>query len=207
MMAQQTELEITRRNVLGKATKHLRKSGIIPANISGHQEASLPVQIDATLFERARRTHGTRGIVLLRLPGAPLLTVLVRHVQHDAITGQVLHVDFSRVSLNERLPVKVPLRFVGTSSAVKNEGGVLLHLLDTLDVECLVSGIVEDIEVDISPLTGIDSVLYAQDVTLPANYTLITPGNEPVVKVAPSRTEAALEAISAESSTPSNTAQ
>src|SRR5947209_16062845 len=192
-MAQQTELEIAAREVFGKASKRLRKAGIIPANIFGHHEESQAVQIDAGAFKRLQRTHRLTGIISLRMPGATDgQTVLIRHVQHDPRTGKILHIDFFRVSMTERINVKVALHFVGEAPAVKNEGGVLLHLLDALEVECSASDIPEFIEVDISSLGEIDAILHAEDVKLPPNFTLITDPKEGIAKVAATRAEAAV---------------
>src|SRR5215470_6155027 len=69
-MAQQTILQISPREITGKATKRLRKAGIIPANISGHKEESQAVQVEAFAFETLKRTHGTTGIITLRIPGS-----------------------------------------------------------------------------------------------------------------------------------------
>ena len=197
-MAQQLELEVSHREITGKAAKRLRKAGIIPANIYGHQEASQAVQVDAVAFERLRRSHAARGIIALRIPdSAGVQTALIRNVQRDPRTGKVLHVDFFRVSMNERLNVKIALRFVGEASAVKDEGGVLLHLMDALEVECMASDIPEYLEVDVSPLDEIDAMLHAEDVKLPANFTLITDPKEGVAKVAATRAEKAEEAEAA----------
>ena len=189
-MTQQTVLQISPREVTGKATKQLRKSGIIPANISGHKEESQTVQVEALAFEALKRAHGATGLITLRLSGSEhVQTALVRRVQRDPRSGKILHIDFSRVSLTERITMKVPLRFVGEAPAVKDEGGVLLRLLDTLDVECTASDIVDYIEVDISSLTEIDSMLHAEDAKLPASFTLITDPNEGIAKVAATRAE------------------
>ncbi|HEX6108939.1 MAG TPA: 50S ribosomal protein L25 [Ktedonobacteraceae bacterium] len=194
-MTQQTVLQISPRVVTGKATKRLRKSGIIPANISGHKEESQTVQVEALAFEALKRAHGATGIITLRLSDSNRAqTALVRRVQRDPRSGKILHIDFSRVSLTERITMKVPLRFVGEAPAVKDEGGVLLHLLDTLEVECTASDIVDYIEVDISPLTEIDSMLHAEDVQLPTNFTLITDPKEGIAKVAATRVEKVEEA-------------
>jgi large subunit ribosomal protein L25 len=194
-MAQQTELAISHREVMGKATKRLRKAGIIPANIFGHKEPSQAVQLDAIEFDRLKRSHAATGIIALRLPDSRALqTALIRHVQHDPRSGKVIHIDFFRVSMHERVNVKVPLRFVGEAPGVKVEGGVLLHLLDALEVECLASDIPEYLEVDISSLTEIDSILHAGEIKLPSNFTLITDPEEGVVKIAASRLEKEIEA-------------
>ena len=198
-MARQLELEVSRREITGKAAKRLRKAGIIPANIYGHQEASQAVQMDAVAFERLRRSHAAKGIITLRIPDSTgVQTALIRHIQHDPRTGKVIHVDFFRVSMNERLNVKVALRFVGEAPAVKNENGVLLHLMDTLEVECMAGDIPEYLEIDVSSLDEIDAILHAEDVKLPANFTLVTDSKEGVAKVAATRAEKAEEAAVAE---------
>lgn len=210
-MAQQTELEIAPREVMGKATKRLRKDGIIPANIFGHKEEPQAVQLDAVTFDRLRRSHAATGVIALRMPDSNRAqTALIRHVQHDPRSGKVLHVDFYRVSLNESLKIKVALHFVGESPAVKNENGVLLHLLDALEVECLASEIPEYIEVDISSINEIDGMLHAEDVKLPANVKLVTDPKEGVAKVAATRAEVAEEAeeaAEAASESPAETTQ
>ena len=192
----ETVLQISLREVTGKATKRLRKSGIIPANISGHKEESQTVQVEALAFEALKRAHGATGIITLRLSDSNRSqTALVRRVQRDPRSGKILHIDFSRVSLTERITMKVPLRFVGEAPAVKDVGGVLLHLLDTLEVECTASDIVDFIEVDISPLTEIDSMLRAEDAQLPTNFTLITDPKEGIAKVAATRAEKVEETV------------
>ena len=193
-MAEQIELAISKREVTGKATKHLRKAGIIPANIYGHHEASEAVQVDALAFDALRRAHKTSGIISLRMDGTGTQTALVRRIQRHPTTSKLLHIDFYRVSLRERIAVKIPLHTVGEAPGVKDEDGVLLHLLDALEVECMAQDIVNALEVDVSSLAHIDDILYAKDVKLPADFTLITDADEPVVKVAATRAEKAEEA-------------
>jgi len=189
-MAQTTELAVNPRTVLGKATKRLRRTGLIPANIYGHKEPSIAVQIDAHIFDRLRREHSLRSIISLGLPGKKeAQTVLVRRIQYDPLSGKILHVDFSRVSMQERIEARIPLHFIGEAPGVKLHGGVLLHLLEALPVECKASDIVEAIEVDLSPLTDIDSILHARDIKLPTGYKLTIDPNDPVVKVTVPRVE------------------
>jgi large subunit ribosomal protein L25 len=90
---------------------------------------------------------------------------------------------------------KVPLRFLGIAPGVKIEGGTLLHLVDSLEVECEAGSIVEAIEVDVSVLEHIDDILHAKDVPLPPNYTLATDPEEPIVKIEPPRVEKIPEAV------------
>lgn len=193
-MAQQVELEIAPRETVGKATKRLRRAGIIPANIFGHKEPSQSVQFDALTFERLRRAHGTRSVLTLRMSNAVPQTVLIRRIERSPLTGEILHVDFSRVNLSERVEMKVPLHFVGEAPGVKVEKGVLLHLMEAIAIECRVTDMVEYLEVDVAPLTSIDSTLHVRDVKLPEGYSLVSDPEEPIAKIAATRAEVAEEA-------------
>jgi len=192
-MTEQTKLNVASRTTMGKANKRLRREGIVPANIYGHKQAPVPIQIDMLEFERVRREHGMHNIISLLIPDVPAETALIRHVQHDPRTGKIVHIDFTRVSLSERVEVNVPLNFVGEAPGVKIEGGVFLHLLDALAVECTASEMVESLDIDISSLTDIDATLHAGDVKLPANFTLLTNPEEPVAKIAAPRVEPEVE--------------
>ena len=205
-MANQTELAVTHREVTGKAAKHLRKAGLIPANIYGHKEASEAVQINATDFEALRKARKTTAIISLRMgDGAKAQTALVRHIQRNPINGKILHIDFFRVSLTDRILMKVPLHVVGEAPGVKNENGVLLHLLDTLEVECAAQDIVNSFEVDVTSLEHIDDTLHASDVKLPEGFKLVTDPEEGIVKIAATRAEKAEETEEAAAAAPGAT--
>ncbi len=205
-MAKQVELAVSPREITGKATKRLRNDGVIPANIYGHGEQPQAVQLSSLDFESLRRGHHTKAMLALKLPGAKKAqTVLMRHVQRDAVTGRVLHIDFLRVGVRDRISAKVPLHFEGTPPGVKVDGGVLLHLTEVLEVECPASEIVDAIQVDVSSLEHIDDILHAKDVPLPPNYTLVTDPEEPLVKIEPPRVEKVEEAAPAEAA-PAETA-
>lgn len=194
-MAEQIELTVSKREITGKKTKRLRKAGIIPANIYGHHEASEAVQVEALAFDALRRARKASGIISLLMDGnAVPQTALVRRIQRHPTTSKILHIDFFRVSMHERIAMKIPIHTVGEAPGVKDEDGVLLHLLDTLEVECMAQDIVNVLEVDVSSLAHIDDILYAKDVKLPPDFTLITDPEEPIVKVAATRAEKAEEA-------------
>ncbi|GAC1365207.1 MAG: 50S ribosomal protein L25 [Ktedonobacteraceae bacterium] len=197
-MAEQTELKVTPRTVVGKANNRLRREGMVPANIYGHQQPAMPIQLDAVEFERVRRVHGIKNIFALRMPNASVETALIRKMQHNPKTGKIIHVDFARVSLRERVEVSLPLNYIGEAPGVKIEGGVFLHMVDALTVECTASDIIESLDVDISSLTDIDATLHASDIKLPANFVLITNPEEPIAKIAAPRVEEAAPVAEAE---------
>ncbi len=202
-MAERTELLVAQREMVGKAAKHVRSAGLIPANIYGHKEPSQAVQVDALAFEALRRAHKTSGIITLRMDGnSKPQTALVRHIQRNPVNGKILHIDFFRVSLTERIIMKIPLHLVGEAPGVKNEDGVLLHLVDALEVECAARDIVNAFDVDVTSLEHIDDALHASDVALPHGFKLITDPEEAIAKVAATRAEKAEEAEEAAPAAP-----
>lgn len=202
-MAQQAELAVSLRTVTGKKTKRLRKVGIIPANIYGHHEASQTVQVDAAAFDGLRRAHQTTGIIALRMEdGTVPQTVLVRRVQRDPVTSKIVHIDFSRVSLTERISAKIQLIFSGEPPAVKDEGGMLLHLVDSLEVECAAQDLINSIQVDVTSLAHIGDALFAKDIKLPDTFTLLLDAEETIVKIVSTRGEATEEVAAEEAAAP-----
>ncbi|MGH2482441.1 MAG: 50S ribosomal protein L25, partial [Ktedonobacteraceae bacterium] len=151
-----------------------------------------------TAFDELRRGHVATGVIAMKVAGTRQAeTALIRHVQHEPRSGKVLHIDFFRVSMRDRITAKIPLQLNGVAPGVKIEGGILLHLVDTLEVECTASEIVESVELDISGMENIGDMIHAKDVPLPPNYTLITDAEEAVVKITPPRIEKAEEVAEA----------
>jgi len=169
-MAKQTALAVSPRELTGKATKRLRAQGILPATIFGQGTPSQTIQVSARDFEQLRTGHHTSGVIVLNIAGTqqPQMT-LVRHVQRDPVTEKILHIDFLRIDLKERVTARLPLHFEGAAPGVRVEGGVLLHLLEALEVECAVGDIIPFLAVDISALEKIDALLHAKDIKLPPN--------------------------------------
>ena len=189
-MAKQTALAVSPRELTGKATKRLRAKGILPANIFGQGTKPQAIQVSSPDFERLRNGHHTSGVIALNIVGTqqPQMT-LVRHVQRDPVTEKILHIDFLRIDLKERVTARLPLHFEGAAPGVRVEGGVLLHLLEALEVECAAGDIIPFLAVDISTLEKIDAMLHAKDIKLPPNYLLLADPDEPVAKITQPRGE------------------
>ena len=196
-MAGRSSLEVAARTTVGKQVKQLRRKGIIPANLYGRHLPSQALQVELYTLDRFLAHHRATQVVDLQLPSgkgkSAVHNALIRHIARSPREGTILHVDFLRVSMNEPVTVRVPVAVKGTAPAVTIEGGVLLHLLDTLEVECLPGDIPETLELDISTLANIDDTLYVRDVALPRGITLLSDVDEPVVKVVAPRAVAAEE--------------
>lgn len=183
-MADQVLLQVQQREVLGKGVRRLRRSGVLPANVFGHDRESLPIQVNALEFSRMLQKHPSTTLYRLRIaPGGREETAIVRHVQHEPVTGAIQHVDFQHVELSESMRARVPVRLEGEPPAVKLYDGVLFHPLDTLEIEALPSNLPEAIVVDVTVLGELNSVIFARDLVLPAGVTLLTDGDERVAAI------------------------
>jgi large subunit ribosomal protein L25 len=199
ILAGQVSLQVAARATLGKRVKQLRRKGIIPANLYGRHQPSQPLQVDLYTLDRFLAGHHATRVIDLHLDGGKgeVHNALMRHVSRSPRSGKILHVDFLRVSMTEPVTVRVPLTLKGTAPAVTVEGGVLLHLVDTLEIESLPGDIPEALELDISGLEKIDDTLHVRNVALPPRVTLLSAVDEPAVKVVAPRAVLAEEAAAA----------
>jgi len=163
------KLTATRRNDRGThQVRRLRKSGRIPAIIYGHQQEPIPVTMDK--HDLIEAVHARSRLLELDLEGQPQ-NVLIKAIQYDPFQQDILHVDFTRVNLDERVEVTVPLLLRGKLAA-SEEGGVVTQLVAAIRVECLVTAIPEDIRFSIAGLKIGDSVKASQ-LQLPTGAKLL----------------------------------
>src|SRR5205814_2491834 len=167
MATQAAQISAKPRPELGsRANKRLRDSGFVPGVIYGHKEAVVPV----TLPKKEVENHLNHGAHLfdLALDGKSE-KVLVKEVQYDHLGLEVIHVDFARVSLDERVEVTVPIELKGEPKEA--EGAVLTQVINELELECLVTEIPDVIRVNVAEMK-IDDVLHIRDLQLPPGVTL-----------------------------------
>ena len=174
----------TRRENLGKGgARKARAAGRIPAVLYGHGQEPVPVTIQAREFDLALRGHrGGNPIVNLAVGGGEY-TALIRAVQYDPLTHDVLHLVFQHISLTETIEVKVAVHLTGLPIGVKDGGGILETILRDIEVRCLPTAIPAAIEVDVSHLNIGDSV-HVREVTVP-NVTILNDGAETIATVVP----------------------
>ncbi len=147
-------LKATKRDVIGKQVKALRREGKLPAVIYGRHNEPISISLDAHSASLALAKVTSSSLVTLDVDGTEY-PALVREKQRDYIKNRLVHVDFLAVSLKEKLRASVSLHFVGVSLAVKDYGAVFVHNLEQFHVECLPTDLPERIDVDISTLARI----------------------------------------------------
>ena len=192
-MAQQTErvgLTAEKRTVIGKQVKQLRRQGWVPGVMYGHGFDPVPLRFEKKSLRHVLSKVGGSQLISINIEGnkQPEMA-LVRDVQRDPIRGSLLHVDFYRVRMTERLTAEVPLIVVGESPVVEAREGILLQGISSIEVECLPGDLVDAIEVDLTDLVEIDQALYVRDLAVPAGIDILTDLDEMVVRVVPLEAE------------------
>jgi large subunit ribosomal protein L25 len=161
-----------------RPSRQLRKQGLVPAVVYGHKKAPVPIALGQKDLETALRHHAR--IVDLQLDGKTE-TAVIQEVQHDHLGKEVLHVDFKRVSKDERIEVAVAVELKGTPAGV-GHGGILDQPLHDLDVECLAVAIPESIRVNIADLQ-IGQAVHVKDLTLPEGVKVLNDPEAIVVQL------------------------
>ncbi len=164
-----------RGRVGSSAMGRLRREGRIPAVVYSEGKAGQNVQIVAHDFaQMMKHHHSEQMLVDLDVAGSAPRKVLLKAMQHHPIMGHVTHIDFYEVSMTRKLRVSVPLKLVGDPVGVTQQGGILDHLLRSIEVECLPADILEEIPVDVADL-AVGKHLSVKDIKLdPAKYTILT---------------------------------
>ena len=176
------ELRAEPRSVVGKKVRFLRRQGMVPGNIFG-QSSSTAVQVPGKEVEQTIRRAGRNQLVSLVVDGGETTTVLIKDWQRHPYNTNLLHVDFFRVAMTETMQLAVPLVLVGEAPAVRLTGGNPFQTLATVNVECLPSDIPALIEVDISGLSANDDAIFVRELTAPSGVTIVTDGDEQIVKI------------------------
>ena len=183
------------------ASRRLRLVGKVPGIIYGGKKPAVTIEIDHNgLFHQLRNEKFHASILTLTLDNAPE-PVLLRAVNMHPWKLQVQHIDFQRVSADEKIHMKVPLHFANAeiSPAVKVSGGIVSHIMNELDIRCLPADLPEFIEIDLSQLI-VGHSLHVRDLALPKGVELSLKGleNPPVATAQIPKVVAAEEELVAE---------
>ena len=177
-MAKQVKLSATRRTGTGRsAVRKIKAQGAVPAVIYGAKREPEPLQVskrDISLM--LSHASGENILVELEIDGDKTgRLALVQEVQHSPVGGDILHVDFHAVSMDQMIEADVPLEPTGTPEGVKTFGGLLEQSLRSLEIECLPKDLPDLITVDVSHL-NIGDAIHVKEIQLPEGVkTRISP--------------------------------
>jgi large subunit ribosomal protein L25 len=193
-------IEVEKRESMStNANRRLRTQGLIPAVVYGAGKESVSIQVPRKALLDLLKTSGSEHpLFLLRMAGTGQERhALIRDMQVDPITRQVLHLDFQRVLMNQKVRVQVPIELVGTAYGVKNESAVLDFVHREVLIESLPGDIPHHIELDVTNL-HINQHLEAGALKLPDGVTLVDEPERVIVSLGHGRTEEVAEAAEAE---------
>ncbi len=183
-----TELTAQTRSVLGKKVSSLRRGGFLPAVLYGETVETQSIAVPYKDFEKAYRSAGESSLVTLNVDGKTY-NVLIHDISHDALTGRPLHADFYAVRMDKAIRTTVLLVFIGESPAVKNDGGVLVKVMQELEVEALPKDLPQKLEADLSKLVMLEARMLVKDIKVPSGVKIIAEPEEIVAIVEPPRSE------------------
>jgi large subunit ribosomal protein L25 len=182
------KIEASKREVLGKKTRFMRREGITPAHLFGHGIKSIPLQCDTAKLQRIIARAGMTRLITLEVEGyKEPRSVFIREIQREPVGGGLLHIDFYQVKRTEKIRVDVPIVLIGEAPAMKEKGRTLTHSLTSLSVESLPDKLPPQIEIDLSPLTEVEDAVFVRDLVLGPDVTVITDPDQMIVRVSEAR--------------------
>lgn len=197
-------LSAVSRTIFGKKLNQIRKSGLIPGNIFGPNFKSQAVSVNIRDFLKIYKIAKETAIVYLGLDKDEI-PVLIKQIQKHPVKDHILHVDFRKIDLKQKIETAVPIKVIGVSEAVSQKGGVLLTQTENLMIEALPQDLPPNIEIDISKLKEIGQEIKVADLVKSEKYTVKDPVEKVIVSVVahkeesitPETTAAAPEVITA----------
>lgn len=162
-------LNVSVREKLGSSnSRRLRQSGNVPAVLYGRKAGNIHLSIPADDVVPVLR----RGIKLVNMKGAATDMALIQEVQWDPFGLEVLHLDLTRVSADEKVQIATTIELRGEAPGTK-DGGQTLQMVHSLQVECKVTAIPEKLEINVNSL-GLNEMIRAGEVEIPADVVLLT---------------------------------
>ncbi|MDP9122767.1 MAG: 50S ribosomal protein L25 [Acidobacteriota bacterium] len=188
----ETKFEVEKRDNPGtNANRRLRAAGKIPAIVYGGGKESVPIQIDRkSVLDLLKTTGGENPIFLLKMSGTGQERhAMIRDMQVNPLTRQIIHIDFQRIEMTEKVRVQVQIELTGTAHGVKVEGGMLDFITREVHIECLPGDIPKVFELDVTEL-HVGQHLEAGALKLPPGVILLDEPDRLIVSLTHSRTEA-----------------
>ena len=168
------KIKAEKREIFGKnASRRLRREGMIPAILYGADAINVPLTLKKQdVFMILRSDTGENTVFQVSFD-SERRDVMIKELQRDPVTDEILHADFVHIAMDKAIRVSVPVVSVGEAVGVKTEGGFVDFVTREVEIECLPKDIPEHIEIDISGL-HLRQSLKARDITLPEGVKLIT---------------------------------
>jgi len=190
-------LQIQKRTTEGKKVKTLRNQGITPIHLYGSEFDSASMQVKMSELINILDLAGFSSPITLN-DGKNDIIAFAREVQRHPLTEQILHVDFQVVGKDDHVEVEVPINLTGESPAVKNLGGVLIKLMETIRVSSKVDSVPKSLELDISVIESLEQSILVGEIEIAEGVQIVSDETFAVARVIPPRIEIEEEEVEAE---------
>lgn len=188
-------LTVEKRDRIGTGhTRRLRKAGEIPAVVYGPETEPIPVKVKYRTLYRLMHGIPLNTIINLAIDGdnGKERKVLIRNLQKDPVTGDLLHLDFLHIPLDKPITLTIPIKTTGVPTGVKEMGGIVEHIIREVTISCKPTAIPGEIEIDISQL-NIGDAIHVSDLEIEEATIITNPRRTIVTVVAPTVVKAAAE--------------
>ena len=190
-------LQIQKRTTEGKKVKTLRNQGITPIHLYGSEFDSASMQVKMSELINILNLAGFSSPITLN-DGKNDIIAFAREVQRHPLTEQILHVDFQIVGKDDQVEVEVPINLIGESPAVKNLGGVLIKLMETIRVSSKVDSVPKSLELDISVIESLEQSILVGEIEIAEGVQIVSDETFAVARVIPPRIEVEEEEVEEE---------
>ena len=179
---QKIELNAQKRDIIGSGINKLRNDGFIPAVLYGKNQESIPLQVLVKDFNKAFQSAGESTLVYINVDDQAYPTI-IHDVSRDPVRDTVLHADFYKVRLDEKIKTKVPVVFEGEAPAVKELLGIFVRNVNELEVEALPQDLPHEINIDLSILKNFGDQILVKNIKLDSNVRIIADAEDIVATV------------------------
>lgn len=183
------------RLVVGRHVKQLRRQGWVPANVFGKDATSTNVQIEEKPLLQFLKEAGESSLMYLQVAGDKTdRPVMIAELRRDPVTERLLHVGLHQVNLKEKISTAVPVKLIGEAPAEKEKQGILVQLLDEVEIEALPADMPEAVEINVAGLAAVNDAVYVKDIQVDAKLTVKSDSEAIVAKIEPLAAEEPKEA-------------
>jgi large subunit ribosomal protein L25 len=176
------ELAVQKREIFGKKTNSLRKQGVIPAELYGRGIKNIHLAVDVKTFHKAYKETGESTVLTLVL-GKDKYPTLIHDIKRDAVSGDVAHIDFYQVRMDEKITADVQFEFVGEAPAVKERGGIVNKSMTEVKVEALPGDLPHRLQVDLALLKELNQSIHISDIRVPKGVEILVDPETVIVTV------------------------
>lgn len=188
-MAEEIQLSVKPREIVGKQVRALRREGWIPLVVYGAHVQPRHMQAEERALRAVISKAGQNRLIRLDTGDGGQHVVITREIQREPISGNFWHIDFMEISLTEKMDIDIPVVLQGVPPLTKSGEGLLIHGLESVAVRVLPTDLIPEIVVDVSNLVNLNDAVHVSDLKLGDKIEILTSGEEMLAKLIPVKEE------------------